>query len=125
MTFIPRFLIERDTVTLKRAVEGAQDSTGGRSTTYTTAARGTRPTTWKCRIQPMSIEEETQYGVRGDRQGIKFLGATNPQVGTQDQIEFTDSESVAHTVKILGRERNLDGQGKEFQVNGEEVSNES
>lgn len=73
----------------------------------------------------MTIDEEVKYGIRGDRQGHKFIGSVNPKVDTRDRIEFTDDEGNAHTAKILGRERNLDGSGEAFQVNGEEVSNES
>lgn len=117
-------LLERDTVTIKR-LGTTQDAAGGKVESYTTANRGSLPTSWKCRIQEMAADEAIRYGLSGTERSWKFLGTSNPQIDERDQITFTDSESVAHTVEVVGAQRNPDNQGILFQVNGEEVSNET
>ena len=119
--------LDRDTVNIKRLVP-TQGPAGGQSRVYTAAKRTTDgvPLTWMCRFQPMSVDEETRYGVRDDSIGWKFLGGNpRPEVDTRDQFDFTDRNGVTHTVRIKGRERDLDGQGRVYQVMGEEVFSES
>lgn len=115
--------LDRDTVTIKRQVI-TQGPAGGQIKTYTTAARGALPTTWKCRAQQMSVEEETRYGVRDDSVGWKFLSGDIPQVDTRDRIEF-ELDSATRVIRVLGRERNWDSQSIGYQVMGEEVFGES
>lgn len=119
--------LDRDTVNIKRLVI-TQGPAGGQVRSYTAAKRTTDgvPLTWKCRAQTMTVEEETRYGVRDDSIGWKFLGGNpRPEVDTRDQFDFEDNNGVTHEVRIKGRERDLDNQGKVYQVMGEEVFGES
>lgn len=118
-------LLGRDTATIARKVVSAQDSVGGQTYSYTAAGRGTLPTSWSCRVQQMSAREQRDHGIKGNNVGWKLLGHTRPQVDERDQITFVDSESVSHTIQVLGKERNGDNQGIMWQVNGEEDSTES
>jgi len=114
-------LLSRDTVTIQRK-STTQDADGGINETFNTANRGALPTSANCRAQEMSADEEIEFGISGNNIGWKFLFPTDPQIDERDQLVFTDSQSVSHTVDVLGKQRNADNQGIMFQVNGEEKS---
>ncbi len=114
-------LLSRDTVTIHRK-STTQDADGGPVEVFNTTNRGTLPTSAKCRAQEMSADEEIEFGISGNNIGWKFLLPTDPQIDERDQLVFTDSQSVSHTVDVLGKQRNADNQGIMFQVNGEEKS---
>lgn len=117
-------LTSRDTVTIQR-VASAQSAAGTRTETWNTGNRGTLPTTWKCRAQPLSGEERVQYGVEDKIDVWKFLGESNPQVDTRDRFTWTDNDGVAQTADVTHPSRNLDGQGRLYRVLGESIGNES
>ncbi len=114
-------LLSRDTVTIHRKTT-TQEADGGMVPTFNTTNRGTLPTSANCRAQEMSVDEETSFGISGNNIGWKFLFPADPQIDERDQLVFTDSQSVSHTVDVLGKQRNADNQGVMFQVNGEEKS---
>ena len=118
-------LTSRDTLTLTRQVEGTQTSTGAKSISYTTAGRGSLPTSWVTRADEMTAEEMVKFGVQ-DRSSVwKFLGATNPSLDVQDRVTWTDQDDVSRTAQIIKPSRNLDGQGRLYMAMGEIVGNES
>ncbi len=114
-------LLSRDTITIQRK-STTQDADGGINETFNTANRGALPTSANCRAQEMSANENIEFGISGNNIGWKFLCPTDPQIDERDQIVFTDSQSVSHTIDVLGKQRNADNQGIMFQVNGEEKS---
>lgn len=114
-------LLSRDTVTIQRK-STTQESDAGTVPTFNTANRGALPTSVNCRAQEMSADEENSFGISGNNIGWKFLFPTDPQIDERDQLVFTDSQSVSHTIDVLGKQRNADNQGIMFQVNGEEQS---
>lgn len=116
-------LTSRDTITIKR-LGATQDSIGAQVRTYSTANRGTRPTSAKCRAQMIEADEAIKLGLKGAARSWKFFFSTNPSIDIEDLIEFTDQDSEARIVKVKKPQRNLDGQGRCWLVLGEEVTNE-
>lgn len=121
---------QRDTITIKR-LSVTQDTSGegGQIRTYTTAARGSRPTTgFKCRLQQLNSEEKLAYGIKGSSNGWKILASTDPQAGVEDAIEFTDVNGNAHggdsnPVRIIEPSRDIDNQGRVYRAIAEEETN--
>ncbi len=114
-------LLSRDTVTIHRK-STTQEDDGGIVPVFNAANRGALPTSASCRAQMMSADEEIGFGISGNNIGWKFLFPADPQIDERDQLIFIDSQSVSHTVDVLGAQRNADNQGIMFQVNGEEKS---
>ena len=114
-------LLSRDTVTIQRKSK-TQETDAGIVPVFNTANRGALPTSANCRAQEMSADEEIGFGISGNNIGWKFLFPADPQIDERDQLVLIDSQSVSHTVDVLGKQRNADNQGIMFQVNGEEKS---
>lgn len=91
------------TITVKRfdSSEATQDAVGGVIPTYTTAARGTLETSFKCRAIRLSPKEKIDHGIREDISGWKFLiPDSNPSITTEDRIEFDYVTGDSRTVKV-------------------------
>ena len=91
------------TVTIKRQVVTNTDAMGN-SKSYTTAARGTRPTTWPCRVMKASASERFDYGIQDENATDYLLGETDPQVDNRDQITIAArNNDAARTLNVLSR----------------------
>ena len=110
-------LTSRDTVTIQRNTP-TKDATAGKVTGWT-GNRGALPTSLTCRAQPLTVQQQLRLGVNADKTMWQFFFTTDPQVDTQDRFTFTQN-TVSHTVPMSGRARDLDGQGRAWQVMGEE-----
>ena len=117
-------LTTRDTVTLKRAAR-TSDAGGTPVDTYTTTSRGSLPTTWKCRAQPLSSKEKIAYGVSANEDVWKFLGTENPQIDVRDHIAWTDTDGTSREASVIQPSRNLDGQSRLYVALGEITGNET
>ena len=117
-------LTQQLTVSLLRRVV-TQGTAGGKgSESYTAAARGSLLTSTTCRGSTMRATENQKLGVRGDRLVWKFLFSVDPQLTTQDMIQFTDNASATRQCRCLHRSEDLDMQGRLFRVLAEDVSSE-
>lgn len=88
------------TFTIKR-LSVTQDAMGGMVRTYTTAARGTLPTSVKGRACVVREKEKVEYGVRSERAVWKLLTDADPQVTELDQITFDYGDGVTRTLRVL------------------------
>lgn len=116
-------LCSRDAITITRLTT-TQGTAGGQVRTFTTAARGSLATTSTGRLQPLSIEERREYGVRGNRKSWKYHTTTDPFLTEQDQAAFTDFDGEAIEARVIRGSRNLDGQDRLWTAFLEQVSNE-
>lgn len=116
-------LCSRDTATVKR-YSITQGDAGGQVRTATTAARGSLSTSVTCRIQPLSVDERREFGVRAERAAWKLHTTTNPNLTVEDVVEFTDNDEVSRTADVINPSRNADGQGRLYTTILEEVGNQ-
>lgn len=108
----------RDSITITGLVV-TQNSDGSENRTYTAAGRGSKPTTMQCRAQELSIEEKVDYGLKGTDVMFGFWFNTNPQLGVQDRVGFTDKDSVAWLFRVVKPSRNVDNSGIQYEAFGE------
>jgi hypothetical protein len=73
----------------------------------------------------MSQKEKLDHGVRADKLGWKFMGETNPQITTQDQLQFDFMAGDAHTVKVTADSRPRSADIAFYRVFGEEDDTET
>lgn len=116
--------LQTHTVTIKRETE-TQGSSGGSTLTYTTGARGGRPTTWDCRAVMMSEKERLQHGVRGNLIAWKFMGETDPEITEEDQLDFEFVPGDQHIVKVLTPSRARSTDAAFYRVFGQKDTTES
>jgi len=116
-------LCSRDTITIAR-LSVTQGAAGGQVRTYTAAARGSLDTTSTGRLQPLTLDEEREYGIRGTRKSWKFHTITNPILTVEDQVTFTDTDGESIAARVIKGSRDLDGQGRLWTAILEQVSNE-
>tara|TARA_Y100000034_G_scaffold38488_1_gene47286 strand:- start:115 stop:435 length:321 start_codon:yes stop_codon:yes gene_type:complete len=101
-------------MTIKRKVATNTDSMST-SYAYTTAGRGSLPTTLTCRVQPLSGRERQEYATTDVEYTDAIYTTTDPQIDERDQlVEGTDQwddlvQVNVHTMsrfwKILGVRR--------------------
>lgn len=115
-------LCDRDACTIKRLVT-TQGTAGGQVRSYTTAARGSLPTTSTGRFQIIRADERTEYGVKGNVLAWKHFTTTYPAADVRDQFTFTDDDGVARTARVISPTQNLDGQGRLYLTILEEDTN--
>ena len=113
----------RDLVQIER-LSATQSETGGQIRVFSAANRGSRPTSVRCRIQPLGAREHVEFGVRGSRIAWKFLFADDPQITVEDRLIFTDSDGQTHTARVLEPSHNLDMQSRLYRVVAEKIENE-
>jgi hypothetical protein len=113
----------RDLVQIER-LSVTQSETGGQIRVFSAANRGSRPTSVRCRIQPLGAREHVEFGVRGSRIAWKFLFADDPQITVEDRLIFTDSDGQTHTARVLEPSRNLDMQNRIYRVVAEMSEND-
>lgn len=113
----------RDQVTIER-LGVTQSTTGGQIRAYNTSNRSSRPTTAKCRIQPLSHKERVAFGVRGSQAAWKLLFHADPEITIEDRVTFLDADGRPQTAVAIEPSRNLDGQGRLYRAVCEEVDNE-
>lgn len=112
------------TLTIKRN-SPTQGVAGGLVDDYTTAARGSKPTSIKGRAILMNTKEKLEHGVRGDLLGWKFLiPDTDPQIELTDQVTFTYIDGQSHTVEILVQSHARSVDGRFYKAIGQEKSTE-
>ena len=112
------------TVALKRdaPVRGAGGGKGPRN--YTTAARGSLPTSLTARGATVKATENVKFGVRGDTLVWKWLFSQEPSLTTKDAIEFADRAGTTRVMRCLHRSEDVAMEGVVWRVHCEEISNE-
>lgn len=76
------------TVSIQRQDVTNSDAMSNKKT-YTTAARGSLPTTgFKGRIVPLSTRERVEFGMRDYEMTHRFYTVTNPQVDERDILIY-------------------------------------
>ena len=114
----------RDVCTLLDLALGTQYSDGGQNRSYTTAARGTKSTSLRCRIQQLQPDEYERYGIKGTDTAWRFMFTSNPQLGVNSAVTFTDQQGVAHTqIRIVKPSKNCDEQGRLWVAIAQEMTN--
>lgn len=111
-------------VTIKRLAV-TQGTAGGQVRTYTTAARGSSPTTALCRAMIMTPKERVDYGVRASVEGWKFLFPEDPKITLNDRIEFDFVTNQSETVKVLTPSHARSVNARFYRVFGEQDTSES
>ncbi len=112
-----------DLLTIRRLDPTERDEANAPVESYTTGARGALPTELLSRALPMSAKELMQYGIEGDVVGWKFLvSVEDPQVRSDDVVDFTDSNGTAHTIEVQGQAVNLAGLSRLWMFTGVERS---
>lgn len=96
MVATPTHLLDK-TINVQRRSTAA-DSGGSPVTSWSAHLTGI-----KARLQPMNEDEALRYGGdRGRRSWRVFIDPAN-DVTRNDRIQYTDSDSVVHTVDIIER----------------------
>lgn len=113
----------RNTITIER-LSSTPNDTGGQTRTWSTAARGSLPSSIACRIVPLRSDERIAYGVRGSKQVWKFLFSSDPQITVVDRIRFNDPSGVEHIATILETSLDIDFQGRLYRAVGSDSENE-
>ena len=85
-------LFSAHTVTIQRQSTTRTDS-GGYQKTYSTANRGSLPTTLSCRVVPLGARERYEYRMRDQETSHKVYSLTDPQVDERDRFVF-DSRNL-------------------------------
>lgn len=116
---------DRDTITIKRLTT-SRGTAGSPSRTYTTAARGSLPSTGiKCWLVELTTgEENREFGVRSDRQVWKILATSDPKITVADQVEFTDQDGNSFVARVINPSMNVAGLSRVYRAIVEEVGNE-
>lgn len=93
-------LINLQTFTIKRQTT-TSTAAGGSSKAWTTAARGSLPTTWQATEVPLRPDERYEYLMRDIKIEGELYGTDNPQVDERDLLVNSDGETlrVVETLK--------------------------
>ena len=75
------------TCTIERQSTTRTDS-GGYQKTYSTANRGSSPTSISCRVVPLSARERYEYQMRDQETSHKVYTLTDPEVDERDRLVF-------------------------------------
>lgn len=76
----------------------SQDSGGSPTVSYSAHLTGI-----KARIQPMDEDEAIRYGGSRNRRMWRIFVAASNDVTATDRIQYTDTDSVTHTIDITGQ----------------------
>lgn len=87
---------------------------------YTTANRGSLPTSVKGRATLMTAEQQIAYGVETSKLGWIFRSETDMQCDTRDIIEFTDDDGTSHTVRVTVKTHKRSSASPVYRTIGEE-----
>jgi hypothetical protein len=89
------------TVTIKRQTT-AKTVTKGNARTFSTAARGSLPTSASGRLMKASPREREQYGIRDEDATDYMLFTSNPRVDNRDQfIVAATATTPERTLNVL------------------------
>ena len=94
-------LLSISTASITRVVP-TKDSAGGQVRPYTTAGRGSLPTTSTGRLQPISAFRRTAFANRDQETDAEWFTVTNPQCDNRDQI------TVGGVIYFVQSQRNPD-----------------
>tara|TARA_B110000263_G_C14936803_1_gene341827 strand:- start:51 stop:425 length:375 start_codon:yes stop_codon:yes gene_type:complete len=105
-------ICDRFTATLKR--QGNTTSVyGDKEIAFSTANRTTDgvPTSVRSDMQVSTSDEKAEYGIKESDMAWCMYTASDPELVTQDQVEWTDSGSVARVCRIHEPSFDMAGRG--------------
>lgn len=105
-------MCDRFTITLKR--QGNTTSTmGGKILAFSTANRTADgvPTSVRADCQAATSEEKMEYGIKETDMSWCMYTASDPELVTKDQCEWTDSGGVARVCRIVEPSFDMAGRG--------------
>jgi hypothetical protein len=116
---------ERDSITIKR-LSTTRGTAGGKSQLFTTAARGSLPTSSNCWLTELTEGAQMrELGVRSERSVWKILTTSDPKITVADHVEFDDADGVSHEARVTNPSMNVAGLGRVYRTIVEEVGNEA
>lgn len=89
---------------------------------YTTAARGSKPTSMVGRVQEMSTEEMVKYGLKGSDTMFLLLFNSDPQLTVASQVSFADVNGVDWNMRVIKPSRPLDNQNRVYEAFGQIIT---
>ena len=104
-------LCDRFEATLKTQVS-VKDEAGGATFTWTTAARGSDPTSIDCDMQTMTAEEKSELGITESKTTWAMYTATDPALRTKDLVEWTDNSSIARVCQVINPSFDMAGRNR-------------
>lgn len=90
---------------------------------YTSAARGSKPTTMVGRVQELSTEEVVKYGLKGTDSMFMFLFNSDPQLSVASAVSFTDVNGVDWQLRVIKPSRPIDNQNRVYEAFGQIITN--
>lgn len=105
-------MCDRFTVTLKRQ-GNTTSAMGGKILTFSTANRTADgvPTSVRADCQAATSEEKMEYGIKDTDMSWCMYTASDPELVTTDQAEWTDSGGVARVCRIIEPSYDMAGRG--------------
>jgi len=119
-------MCDRFTATLKRQGNTTSDY-GDKVLAFSTANRTSDgvPTSVRCDMQTNSSEEKAEYGIKETDMSWCMYSASDPELVTEDQVEWTDSGSVARVCRIIEPSFDMAGRGTIWRTVVAETKTES
>jgi len=119
-------MCDRFTITLKR--QGNTTSIyGDKTLTFSTANRTADgvPTSVRSDMQAATSEEKAEYGIKESHMAWCMYTASDPELVTKDQAEWTDSGGVARVCRIADPSYDMAGRGTIWRTVVAETKNET
>jgi hypothetical protein len=101
------------TVTLKRQ-GNTVSSSGAKKLSFSTANRTAdgAPTSVSASMQFSDSDENMEFGIKESETGWCMYTASDPELFTKDQVEWTDDGGIARVGRVAGPSLGMAGKGR-------------